>query len=761
MSCCVPNAEFARAMADPNSANNEVLLASRVVGDSVRQSDLSVPSIHCGSCIQKIERTLGGLAGIEQARVNLSTRRVTVRWRGDDPPPFIAALKAIGYDAHLHDVGAEQKDTGLRELVWALAVSGFAASNIMMLSVAIWSGADPATRNAFYWLSALIAFPALLYSGRVFFRSAWSALRHGRTNMDVPISIGILLAFGMSLYETIHQGAHAYFDAATSLLFFLLIGRTLDHVMRERARNAVKGLERLAARGALVRQRDGTNSYLPVNEIEPGMTILLAAGERVPVDARVIEGRSELDCALVSGESLPQPVTAGAVLQAGTLNLTAPLTIVATAAAKDSFLAETTRMMETAETGRSTYRRIADRAARLYAPVIHLTALLTFTGWMIMTGDAHRAVTIAIAVLIITCPCAMGLAVPMVQVVAARRLFERGIMVKDGEALERLAEIDHVIFDKTGTLTSGTPQLLEGDTVDRRILGIAAAMAAHSRHPYSLALAAAGRVQNTPAVELAEITEYPGSGLESRIGDAVYRLGRPEGALADHAAAAGEGDAPTVVLSENGRLLSGFRFQDELRSGTREAIEALASKGLPVEILSGDGEAEVRRIASTLDLTHVARVSPSDKVGHIAAIAASGRKVLMVGDGLNDAPALIAAHVSMAPASAADVGRNAADFVFLRDSLTAVPLAIDIARQAGGLVRQNLWLAVLYNVIAVPVAVLGQVTPLIAAIAMSLSSIVVVGNALRLGGWRSVRTKRSAPHADGLVARSLAARSAE
>src|SRR5262245_48652482 len=294
-------------MAEPKSAESEVLLASRVLGEGLRQSDLSVPTIHCGGCVQKIERTLGLLPGVEQARVNLSTKRVTIRWRGDNPPPFIDMLKAAGYEAHLYDVSAEEKDDFLRGLVRALAVAGFAASNIMMLSVAIWSGADPATRNVFHWLSALIAFPALIYSGRVFFRSAWRVVRRGRTNMDVPISIGVLLAFGMSLYETIHRGPHAYFDAATSLLFFLLIGLTLDHMVRERARRAVKGLARIAARGAVVRQPDGTQCYLPVSEIEPGMTILLAAGERVPVDARVIVGRSDLDCSLVSGESLPRP----------------------------------------------------------------------------------------------------------------------------------------------------------------------------------------------------------------------------------------------------------------------------------------------------------------------------------------------------------------------------------------------------------------------------------------------------------------------
>lgn len=755
MSCCVPNAEFALAMGDPRSADKELLLASRVVGENLRQSDLSVPAIHCGGCIQKIERALAALPDVEQARVNLSTKRVSIRWWGDDPPPLVATLKAVGYDAHLYDIGAQQKDPVLRELIVALAVAGFAASNVMMLSIGVWAGADPAARAAFYWLSALIALPALLYSGRVFFRSAWTALRCAQTNMDVPISIGVLLAFGMSLYETIHHGAHAYFDAATSLLFFLLIGRTLDHVMRERARTAVKGLARLAARGALVLRRDGTHHYLPVDEIEPGMAILLAAGERVPVDARVTEGQSELDCSLVSGESLPRCVAEGSVLQAGTLNLTGPLTVTAIAAAKDSFLAEMTRMMEAAEAGRSTYRRIADRAARLYAPVIHLTALLTFVGWMIATGDVHRAVTIAIAVLIITCPCALGLAVPMVQVVAARRLFERGIMVKDGGALERLAEADHVILDKTGTLTRGAPYLVDGDRIDRHALAIAAAIAAHSRHPYSLALAAAGRARETPPVAVADVREYPGSGLEGRLGDRVYRLGRVDWALSDRAAPA------DVVLSECGRLLSAFHFQDELRPDAREALAALASNGLPVEILSGDREETVRRLALVLDIPHLAGVSPGEKVAHVATIAASGRKVLMVGDGLNDAPALVAAHVSMAPASAADVGRNAADFVFLRESLMAVPQAIDIAHQAGRLVRQNLLLAIGYNVIAVPIAIAGQVTPLLAAIAMSLSSIIVVGNALCLGGWRDRRSERS-PAADGALPSSgLAIGSAE
>jgi len=717
----------------PPRSDGEVLLASRVLGDGVRQSDLSVPAMHCGGCLHRIERILNGLPGVERARVNLSTRRATILWRGDTPPPFITALAEAGYDAYLDDPGTAQKDGTLAELVRALAVSGFAAGNIMMLSVAVWAGADAATRDLFHWLSAVLAFPALIYAGRVFFRSAWRALRRGHTNMDVPISLGVLLAFGLSLFETAQHAAHAYFDASVSLLFFLLIGRTLDHVMRERARMAVSGLARLAPRGARIQQPDGTSRYLAVGEIQPGMTILLAAGERVPVDARVASGRSELDCSLVSGEHLPQPVAEGSILLAGTLNLTGPLTILAVAAARDSFLAEMMRMMEAAESGRAGYRRIADRAARLYAPAVHVTALLAFVGWMLASGEVHRSLTVAISVLIITCPCALGLAVPMVQVVAARRLFECGIMVKDGGALERLAEVGHVVFDKTGTLTRGAACMTGGEGIDRKALAIAAGLAAHSRHPYSQAIAAAARARDTAPAELTAVSELPGDGLEGTIGATTYRLGRAEWALTDHPMPSAQGEGSGVVLSGNGRLLSRFDVADVLRPGAREAVAMLAAMGMSLEILSGDREAAVRRLASKLGLRYAAHASPGMKMAHVASLAASGRKVLMVGDGLNDAPSLMAAHVSMAPGSAAEIGRNAADLVFLRENLSAVPRGIEVARRADRLVRQNLGLAVAYNAIAVPVAVLGNLTPLLAAVAMSMSSLVVVVNAMRLG----------------------------
>ncbi|HTF77501.1 MAG TPA: heavy metal translocating P-type ATPase, partial [Bradyrhizobium sp.] len=508
MGCCGSGAELTAALPEARSSDEEVLLASRIVADGMRQTDLSVPTMHCGACVRTIEKALGGLAGVQSARANLSTKRVTVRWHFDDgPPPFVKTLSRAGFEAYLFDVKSDKEDGALSELIRALAVAGFASSNIMLLSVSIWSGAEADTRDLFHWLSMTIALPALAYSGRIFFRSGWRALRHGRTNMDVPISLGVLLAFGMSVYETVQHGPHAYFDASISLLFSLLIGRTLDYMMRERARLAVRSLVQLAARGAFVVQADGTQVYLPVEEILPGMSIMLGAGERVPVDATVSKGDSELDVAPVSGESVPLRATVGSTVRAGTLNLTGPLTLVATAKAGNSFLAEMIRMMEAAEQGRSGYRRIADRAAALYAPVVHVAAFLTFIGWMVATGDLHNAITIAIAVLIITCPCALGLAVPIVQVMAAQRLFKNGIMVKDGSSIERLAEIDAVIFDKTGTLTSAAPRLVSAEHIDSASLSLAAALALHSRHPYSQALVEAAAGLTPSPVVFDDITE--------------------------------------------------------------------------------------------------------------------------------------------------------------------------------------------------------------------------------------------------------------
>ena len=728
MSCCVENAQIATVI--QSISPDEMLVASRALGDGLRQLDLSVPAIHCGLCIKTIEQTLGKLPGVSYVRVNLTARRVTIRWKdGETPPDVIDPLRRLGYEAHIFDM-VQDKDPTFTRLLIALGVAAFASSNVMLLSVAVWSGADAATRDMFHWLSGLIALPTLIYSGRIFYVSAWNALRTRRVNMDVPIALAISLAFGMSVYETMNHGQHAYFDASVTLLFFLLIGRTLDYLMRTRARSAVRGLAQLSPRGAVVIGDNDERNYLPVNEIRIGQRIILAAGERVPVDAKVEDGRSELDCAIASGESDAVPVGPGSDIRAGTMNLSAPLVIRATAEAKDSFLAEMVRLMDVAEGGRAFYRRLADRASELYVPMVHTIAFAAFVGWMIYTGgDWYRSIYIAICTLIITCPCALALAVPIVQVVAARRLFENGIMIKDGSAMERMAEIDTAVFDKTGTLTLGQPRLIDRGSIDPNNLEIASELSLYSRHPLSRALALFSGAK--PMTDFTRIEEIPGAGIEAELNGTIYRLGKRE--WADDKADANLSDGPETCLSINGKLVETFRFEDQPREDALAAIGALKRNGLQLEIISGDKMPAVKKLAGYLGVdTYRGEVLPADKSRLVQGLAYDGHKVLMVGDGLNDAPALVAAHVSMAPATAADIGRNAADFVFLRESLSAVPLAFAVSKEAGRLIRQNFALSIGYNIIAVPIAIFGFVTPLVAALSMSLSSIVVVSNAMRL-----------------------------
>jgi len=733
MSCCAPGTE---AVLDDVMSSEELWLASRDLGNGSRTLELGVPAAYCGACITKIESALRQRPEVEKARLNLSTKRVSITFRDEvdgrrsDPAAFVSTIAGQGYQAHLFQDMAEANDALRNQLLIAVAVAGFAATNIMLLSVSVWSGADAATRDLFHWISAMIAAPALVFSGRFFFASAWSALRHGHTNMDVPISLAVLLSYFVSLWETIHGGEHAWFDATTSLLFFLLIGRTLDHLMRDRARSAVLGLARLSPRGATVIGADSARDYRPVDEIRPGDRLLVAAGERLAVDAIVISGESDIDWSIVNGESRPMPALPGDRLLAGTLNLTGSLTVEAGAEAKQSFLAEVITLMEAAEGGKARYRRIADRAAQLYSPVVHLLALVTFLSWGLYDGDWKHALLVAVAVLVITCPCALGLAVPVVQVVAAGRLFRSGIMVKDGSAMERLAEITHVAFDKTGTLTLGRPRMINAGQVESRAFATAAGLALHSRHPLSRALADACPISPVP---FETVREVAGGGLEAKTADGVWRLGSRAFALGGASRTEGSPEHSEVVLSLDYVGQGTFRFEDMPRPAAAATVARLAQAGIGATVLSGDREGVVRRLAGALGISgwH-SDLNPKAKVEALGAMREAGEKVLMVGDGINDAPALRMAHVSMAPSTAAEVGRQAADFVFMREGLDAVTLAIDVSRRAGRLIRENFALSIGYNVIAVPIAILGYATPLIAAIAMSTSSLIVVANSLRL-----------------------------
>lgn len=543
--------------------------------------------------------------------------------------------------------------------------------------------------------------------------------------MDVPISIGVILTVALSLFETFVHGPHAYFDGAVMLLFFLLGGRTLDSVMRDRARDGVAALLKHTAPGALIHDVDGRTRWVDATDLDRGMVMIVAAGERLAADGVIIKGDTRFDLSLLTGESAPVAMGIDSEVHAGTLNLDAPIEVRVTAAGSGTAIADIARMMEEAGQSKSRYVRIADRAARIYAPAVHLLAALSFAGWMIAGAGWHEALLIAVAVLIITCPCALGLAVPAAQIVSAGALMRKGILVKDGSALERLSEVNRAFFDKTGTLTLGRPDPTNIDVLDADQAGVALALARASRHPLSQSLRAALDARAVVAARVNDIHEMPGFGVQGLWQGQPVSLGRPDQPVS--------GSALMVELKLPAARVV-LTFEDALRPDAAPTIRALAALGIDSAILSGDRAAAVAPVARRLGLMAQTGLHPEDKLAALARATAQGAKVLMVGDGLNDGPALAAGHASLAPASASDAGQNAADAVFLGDSLSPVVTAIQVARATQRIVRQNFVIAIGYNAIAVPLAIAGLVTPLIAALAMSGSSLIVVANALRLKG---------------------------
>ncbi|MBP0437171.1 heavy metal translocating P-type ATPase [Tianweitania sediminis] len=704
----------------------------RTAKDGTRSLDLLVDDMHCAGCLAKVERTANAVPGVAHARANLTTKRLAVDLDATgSPEAVLEALRRAGRSARPFDPGvAAETNSDSAELIRCMAVAGFASMNVMLLSVSVWSGADGTTRDLFYWLSAMIAIPTVIYSGRPFFRSAWNALRHGRTNMDVPIAIGVTGATALSLYETITSGEHAWFDGSVALLFFLLVGRVLDNRMRDVARGAAARLLTLAPTVASLVLADGRSRDIPISSVRIGDILRVLPGERVPVDGIVTTGASDLDRALLTGESVPEPVSAGTLIHAGANNLTGPLEMRATAPANETVLAGIIRLMEKVERPDGRFVRLADRASRLYAPAVHSAAFLTMVGWLLLGFGVHPAVTAAVAVLIITCPCALGLAVPAVQVVAAGRLLSSGIILKDGAALEKLSEIDTVVFDKTGTLTRGTPVLAQGPD-SGEAWSVAAALASGSRHPLSRALVEAAEVHGIHPAHVTDLAERPGFGVEARWNGVPVRLGRT-----------GWVDAPAntqsclseVWLRIGDETPQPFLFSDELRADAKQTVAELQALGLDVRLISGDAQGAVDRVAAQAGISRsLAGCLPGGKVEALQALAREGRKVLMVGDGLNDAPALAAAHVSVSPASGADIAQAAAGIVFTGENLSPVLESVVTARKARRKIFSNFSLAIGYNIIAVPVAVLGYATPLIAAVSMSASSILVIANALTLG----------------------------
>ncbi|MEL6365984.1 MAG: heavy metal translocating P-type ATPase [Pseudomonadota bacterium] len=710
----------------------------RASGDA-RELALKVTGARCAGCIGKIESAVGGVDGVETARLNLTTGRLVARWTGDvvDPNTVVSAVAHAGYRAAPFDPEAAARDDDAygRLLLRCMGVAGFAAANVMLLSVSVWAAAGSdmgeATRALMHWASAAIVLPAAAYAGRPFFRSAFNALKAGSANMDVPISLAVFLACGLSVFETLRHGPEVYFDAAAMLLFFLLIGRWLDHRLRQRARSAATDLLALQTVAARRLETDDSVTSVSARDLLPGDRFVLHAGERAPVDGVVEAGAGDADLSLVTGETAPVSIRPGSTLHSGCVALTGPITVTATADAETSLVADLARLIESAEQGKSRYRQIADRAAGLYVPVVHSLAFATIAGWLLLGAGPREAIMNAVAVLIITCPCALGLAAPAVQIVASGRLFKTGVLVKTGDALERLASATAVVFDKTGTLTSGKPALLNAGALTAEELNASAALARTSRHPLSRAIVdAAG-----PGLAAEDVEEASGGGLSGHIGDATVLLGSRAFVGVDGPDA--EDDSLETWVRIGGGDAKRLVFADAVRQDARAAVNDLRALGLRVLMLTGDRRAPAARVAAEIGLDEWrSEVSPQEKSGIIEALNAEGERVLMVGDGLNDAPALAGAAVSMTPGSAVDIAQTAADVVYQGDRLAPVARTIRAGRAAKARMLQNFAFAAFYNAVAAPLAMAGHVTPLIAALAMSGSSLVVTLNALRPEGGR-------------------------
>lgn len=700
-----------------------------------------IEGIRSPSAQTEIERALSAVPTLRYARLNLSNRRLTTEWgeAGQDSAGLLAALEQLGYRA-VPFTRNEAEAAQIRQTQWllrCLAVAGFAAMNVMLLSVSVWSGnateiADE-TRDLFHWLSALIALPAAGFAGQPFFYAALTALREREMTMDVPISLGVLLALGMSVYETAIHAHHAYFDSALMLLFFLLLGRVLDHVMRLRTRALAANLAALRAPFASRVRSDGGLEEVPADALQAGDVVLVSAGERLAADGHVLDGRSEVDESFLTGESLRRFVSAGDPVLAGMVNGSGQLRIAVAETGTKTVLAGIEALIDKALAERSRYVQLADRIARIYAPVVHVTAALTATGWMLAGASLHDAVIIAIAVLIITCPCALALAAPAVQVVVSGALFRQGLLMRSGDVIERMAEVDYVVFDKTGTLTMPDPHGLDVGMMPPAMQILAGRLALASRHPLARALRAVVGARHGVLQPLDGASETVGAGVEAVCDGVPLRLGSPAfcGIEAEHPLTT---DPVSVLAFRAGQQHWLIPITQTLRSDAVAVVAQLRDLGLPLAILSGDHPEAVKAVADHLGITlWQAGLSPQDKLAYLQALRAQGHHVLMVGDGINDAPALAAASVSLSPASGADVTQAAADLVFMGERLKAVIEALRLCRKGRRVMSENFLLALVYNLLAVPLAIAGLVTPLIAAAAMSGSSVLVAVNALRAG----------------------------
>ena len=720
----------------------------RPAGENRSEVMLLVDGLRCTACVWLIERALGTLPGVSTVQVNATARRARIVFdeRRTGLPRLLETLSRAGYRPLPLDRSAldDARKHESRDALKRLMVAGFGAMQSMMYASALYFGAvdpmDDATRSLFRWLGFLVATPVVLYSAQPFFTGALRSLRARRMGMDVPVALAVAMIYVASLVVALGGGAEVYFDSVSMFVFFLLCGRYVEMRARHRAGDLTDAIARLTPAFADRRRPDGTLERVAAADLAPGARVHVAAGDAVPADGSLENERCQVDESLLTGESSPVAKRRGDLLVTGSLVTEGPADIVVTRVGADTALAAIVALVTRAQVARPRLAQAGERAAGLFVARILLLTGLTAALWSFF--DPARAFDAAIAVLVVSCPCAFALAVPAALTRSLAVLARHGVLVVKPDAIEALAGASHVIFDKTGTLTDRQltverTRVFAAGCSESHALRLAAALAQESRHPASLAIAAAAASHGQASrdgdpIVASCVVAHAGAGIEATVQGRRLRLGRPDFALCG--AAVPDGLDAAVLLADQDGLVAAFCLGERLRSGAREAIASLAASGLRVEILSGDAPQRVAAVAQRVGVADWrARQLPEDKLQRLAQLRAGGARVVVVGDGVNDAPILAGADVAVAMASGADLAQAGSDIVLAGESLVALAGAVTLVRRTRTVLRQNQRWAIAYNVGAVPLAALGLVAPWLAALGMSLSSLLVVLNAMRIG----------------------------
>ncbi len=719
-----------------------------------RTIQLLVEGIHCAACVWLIEQHLKQVSGVEKAQVNLTLKRLYLTWDNDTIKlsQIMSRLKAIGYVVVPFDqeVADEKFKVQNRQLLYRLAFAGFAMMNLMWISIALYSGADQGQfRLLFYWVGFFIATPTLLYSGMPFLKGAWVGLKNQHLSMDLPISIGALVTWGYSSAITItesltgNRSGDVYFDTVVNFLFVILIGRYLEALSKRKAVISSERLLNLQPKTANQVLGHNREKLVPVASLKQSDLVKVKPGGLIPVDGIILKGSCDIDESMLSGESMPVFKSKGDKAFAGTLNKNGVVIIEVDSILGNSSLGKIVNLVEQAQGSKAAIQCIADKVVPWFVTATLGFSLISFIFWFNI--DLELALMTATAVLIITCPCAFGLATPMAISVATGVAARLGIIIRNGNVLEHLSEIKHYIFDKTGTLTDGKPgvqtlQIFDERYSEAKILAFAASLEQNSEHPAAEAILNFAENRNIQPQKVDEFKVYPGQGVSAVIKGVTAKIGSSSWLNQDTDNISG------ICLVINNQLIAQFIIQDQLRPEAVDLINNLSSDGIKLTMLSGDSEKNANLIAQQLmakggHIDVIAGVLPQHKDKVISDLQQQGEKVVMVGDGINDAPALVRADVGIAMGSGTDVSIASSDIVLLGGDLRKVYLASTLSRRTIMTIYQNITLSILYNIIMVPLAMMAYVTPLVAAISMPISSLLVIGNAARL---RNIKPKQKA-----------------